>query len=294
VRLLLASYCTGIMLGTYLLQPARTLLICVSLLAISLLLLWAGRRYCKLWYPAGLILAALVGLSWHACWAMQRMAQQLPAELAGLELEVVGYISSLPQQRLRSQQFQFRVSHSKQGLAGRLLQLNYYGAETLGAGQRWHFRVRLRQPRGLANPIPFDYAATLLQQGVAARGYVREDIDNRLLGRRWLSLSGWRGELKQRLLAIASKLDHGDIILAPFRYLWPAYSPGCVHLFLASRTANALAAVTDADLATPTILRRGRNARSYPVQPVSWLHFADATSLGHGAGLCHCAIATPT
>jgi competence protein ComEC len=45
-------------------------------------------------------------------------------------------------------------------------------------GERWHLTVRLQRPHGNANPGGFDYEAWLLEQGVRATGYVRQDARN--------------------------------------------------------------------------------------------------------------------
>ena len=46
--------------------------------------------------------------------------------------------------------------------------------QSLRAGQRWRFTVRLRQPHGNLNPGGFDYELALLEQGIRATGYVRD------------------------------------------------------------------------------------------------------------------------
>ena len=42
-------------------------------------------------------------------------------------------------------------------------------------GERWQLTVRLRPPRGFANPNSFDYAQWLWREGIHATGYVRND-----------------------------------------------------------------------------------------------------------------------
>ncbi len=64
------------------------------------------------------------------------------------------------------------------------MSLTWYGApgeeagETvappdLRAGERWRFTVRLKRPRGLANPHGFDFESWALARGIRATGYVR-------------------------------------------------------------------------------------------------------------------------
>ena len=45
--------------------------------------------------------------------------------------------------------------------------------DSIRAGERWHFSVRLRRPHGSANPHGFDYESWLLQRAIGATGYVR-------------------------------------------------------------------------------------------------------------------------
>ena len=59
--------------------------------------------------------------------------------------------------------------------------LNYYGGNTVLPGQYWRFAVRLNRPHGFSNPGGFDYEAWLFQQGVSARGYVRDSASNQLI-----------------------------------------------------------------------------------------------------------------
>ncbi len=57
----------------------------------------------------------------------------------------------------------------------------YRRAPALVAGDVWQLRVRLKSPRGLANPGGFDYERWLFVHRIDATGYVRQSEDNRLL-----------------------------------------------------------------------------------------------------------------
>ncbi len=46
-------------------------------------------------------------------------------------------------------------------------------APAIRAGERWRFTVRLKRPRGLANPHAFDFEPWALERGIRATGYVR-------------------------------------------------------------------------------------------------------------------------
>ncbi len=190
--------------------------------ALVLLLMgtWRGRG------PTALGCAFLGGLLWALWSGQQRLQTLLPEVLEARDFWVTGVVGGLPQRSERAQQFLFRVEHSCFDLLpadcpdhvalfrDRLIQLNYYGSQTLEPGQRWFWRVRLSRPRGFANPGGFDYEAWLVQQGVAARGYVRDTAFNVRLedGGAWLSR--WRHGLREQLLRALEGRAQAGIIVA--------------------------------------------------------------------------------
>src|SRR5690606_11045469 len=116
-----------------------------------------------------------------------------------------GIVWNLPQRTERSLRFEFMVDRfctapapaacgfqaegadapaSTQFLSlrtpGKVL-INLYQPLDVVPGQRWQFQLRLRQPRGFANPGGFDYEAWLMQKRIRATGYVRQHVDNALL-----------------------------------------------------------------------------------------------------------------
>lgn len=121
------------------------------------------------------------GFLWTLCWVAPAQ-MQLPAQLQGLDLDVEGWIVSLPRSYSRSTQFQLEVSRLQQGdrtipYAGQI-RLNWYNdAPLLQVGDRWRLTVRLQRPRGLANPGGFDYERWLFSAGIHATGYVRTGIE---------------------------------------------------------------------------------------------------------------------
>ena len=154
---------------------------------------WAlGRRHGRLARPAcllcGAALAVLLGVGWAAWRADVRIDRWLRPELAGRDLVVEGIVAGLPDEAPHGTRFLFRVERWPEDAPGaawpdRLL-LTWRDAEASGAndvgktgmlqpGQRYRLTVRLRRPRGLANPHGFDYAYWLLAAGVHATGYVR-------------------------------------------------------------------------------------------------------------------------
>ena len=134
---------------------------------------------------AALALAAgCLGIAWSAGLAHWRLADELPAEWEGRDVEIIGVVSSLPQSFERGVRFEFNTETALTAKAAvpQHLQLAWYGGFGAGeidrvapvhAGERWRLTVRLKKPHGNANPNLFDYEAFLLERGIRATGYVR-------------------------------------------------------------------------------------------------------------------------
>lgn len=155
-------------------------------------LLWRAccTQMVRLVVPA---LCFLLGLFWALLVATGQMTRLLPAELEGQDFWVEGRVVSLPGVAGRVQRFDFFVLDNcfrllpdncvdqPAVLTGSRIRLSYYGDEGIVPGQHWLFRVRLNRPHGLSNPGVADYEALLFQQGIVARGYVRDTSFNTLL-----------------------------------------------------------------------------------------------------------------
>jgi competence protein ComEC len=139
-----------------------------------------------------LVRAAILGAAWGvagfalAAWsAHARLADALPAEWEARDISIVGVIASLPQADDRRVRFDFDVEGVMTPGASvpRRIVLSWWGpgadrdrsrpVARVRAGERWQLTVRLRRPRGTANPHGFDYEAWLLERGLRATGYVR-------------------------------------------------------------------------------------------------------------------------
>lgn len=106
---------------------------------------------------------------------------QLPIAFEGQDFPVVVEIDDLPKFRSdgarRSVSFVAKVIRGDAFLMGRRLRLGWYyppAKDRLMPGSQWQFTVRVKRPRGTANPHGFDYQAWLLARGIAAVGYVRD------------------------------------------------------------------------------------------------------------------------
>ncbi|MCF6336797.1 MAG: DNA internalization-related competence protein ComEC/Rec2 [Gammaproteobacteria bacterium] len=114
--------------------------------------------------------------------AHQLLAGALPVKLEGRDVVVEGYIASLPEWQGRRLRFQFvpqslHWQGEAQTVPGKLL-LSWYSRKghktpSVHVGERWRLQVRLKRPHGFSNPGGFDYEASLFQQGIRAKGYVR-------------------------------------------------------------------------------------------------------------------------
>ncbi len=117
-----------------------------------------------------------------------RLNDALPAQLEGRDLVVTGVVAQLPRRLPEGVRFVFEVENATlQGRPAAVpshLLLGWYGGfleevlmlapyETLAAGQRWRFTLRLKQPHGSANPHGFDHELWMFEQGLRASGAVR-------------------------------------------------------------------------------------------------------------------------
>lgn len=192
---------TGIafLLGVLAGQFSTTLLSINSAAVLMLAALLFGWRLPHGRHPA----AALFGFAWLCLFAQLRLADALPHELQGEDLLIRGHVVGLPTLQHDRTRFQFQIEsaqHGEQRLDMPLLtRIAWYRGESPRAGERWQLLVRLKRPRGLANPGGFDYASWLFRHGIRATGYVRDGQHNqRLAGHassQWLHRTReWLGE----------------------------------------------------------------------------------------------------
>lgn len=220
------SFALAFVLGTLAVQhlpelpePRHFMLALAPLLALRLV---ARDR----WLAKALLLAiagALAGGGWSAWRAQSRLSDALPREAEGQDVAIVGIVASLPQLAENGTRFLFEVETviTPDASVPRTIALTWYrervrgGSESLpppkiAAGERWRVTVRLKRPRGLANPHGFDFEPWALERGIRATGYVRAGTatvrtDNARLDAR---VDGWpctlhrlRGEIRDAMLA---------------------------------------------------------------------------------------------
>jgi len=131
---------------------------------------------------------AVVGVLFTLYFAQQRLSERLPRELAGVDIDIIGSVASIPQAREGDAiRFRFGVEqaqhHGEERALPPQIRLNWYHnrGEHPQAGERWQLRVRLKPPHGSLNPGGFDYERWLFQEGIGATGYVRQSKENRRL-----------------------------------------------------------------------------------------------------------------
>ena len=122
------------------------------------------------------VVLGVVCSAWHG---HNLLASGLPQSCVRESVEVTGVVKSLP--RVSSfgfgaprQRFEFRVESLAPGSCSgpKLVLLSYYGDRVIQAGQGWKFKVRLRQPRGLANPGSYNIRSWYVESGIHAVGSV--------------------------------------------------------------------------------------------------------------------------
>lgn len=180
------------------------------------------------------IIALLAGLGWGIYAGHQLTAMQLDESLAGKNLQVIGIIADVPDTNDKRLRFNLKVHEviNHDGTSPDLsefpakLQLGWYSSYSktatahlpeLVVGQAWQLEVRLKRPRGFANPAGFDYQAWLLRQGIGATGYVVNSDSNRLLDN--YPAAGWyewidrqRQLLQQWILLRSDSTERGILI----------------------------------------------------------------------------------
>lgn len=179
---------------------------------------------------------AALGIAWAALFAQYYLERELPKELEGQDVTVIGTIDSLPVRFDQGVRFNFKVERaladngSTPAVPSRLA-LSWYAGfgqkETQAAadvrpGERWQLTVRLRRPHGNANPYGFDYEVWLLEQNLRATGSVRPDRNASPNNRRLDPfvpgfgniVERCRGWLRERIAAALPQKKYAGVIVA--------------------------------------------------------------------------------
>ena len=168
--------------------------------------------------------ALAAGFFWAAAFAHVRMADALPLEWEGRDIELVGVIATLPQPHERSVRFDLDVEHvlTAEARAPRRIAVSWWGRTgelpDVHAGERWRLTVRMKRPHGTSNPHGFDYEAWLLERGVRANGYVRPGAHPQrleaLVNRPAYWVEASRERVRVRIADALSGRPHNGVIAA--------------------------------------------------------------------------------
>lgn len=178
-----------------------------------------------------LVAGACIGAgvaAWRAEW---RLSDALPLAWEGEDIELVGLVAGLPQPTQRGTRFLFEVERilTAGAVVPETLALTWYperpragdaaiAPPRLAAGERWRLTVRLKRPRGLANPHAFDFEPWALERGIRATGYVRTKAAPRRLAERvdgWpYTLHRWRGEIRDAMQAHLADARLSGVLVA--------------------------------------------------------------------------------
>ena len=219
----------GWLAGTWWLQACAVLppsFLSLSLLAFGMLSLAGAFAIVRRWRVMLWLLAGLcLGAGWSAQRAEQRLADALPSELEGRDLQLTGVIASLPDRTDQGQRFNFDVEQAtEQGESvpvPRRIALGWYDDDgelpALRPGERWTFTARLKQPHGQANPYGFDVEAWWLTNGVRATGTVHAADAQRLHEFEFSlrdAVGRMRAWLRERILAALPDARYAGVIVA--------------------------------------------------------------------------------
>ncbi|HEY8539291.1 MAG TPA: DNA internalization-related competence protein ComEC/Rec2 [Steroidobacteraceae bacterium] len=173
------------------------------------------------------LVAFVLSAGWALLHAELQLREDLPVELEGRDLLVVGRVASLVELEGTNPRFDFQVEHASEAEVPSRINVVWYEAEVHPRpGERWQLVVRLKRRNGFANPGGFDYEGYLFRAGIGATGYVRAGDDNAKLDEpTWrygvLCARAWLGERIARsvpsspMLGILQGLAIGDAQLIP-------------------------------------------------------------------------------
>ena len=127
---------------------------------------------------------AMLGYAVAAMAGIRAMSARLPVALEGRDFLVEGRLASLPVRNHDSVGFVFEIERNLDAntFQGRV-RVAWFGAvQAPPACSRWQLLLRLKRPRGLANPGGTDAERMAVVRGIDAVGYVRDGPLNRNLG----------------------------------------------------------------------------------------------------------------
>ncbi len=181
----------------------------VTLAALAAATAWILRRA----WP----LVIAVAMAWASVHLASAAAERLAPSENGRDVAVRGWIDGFPSHSDEQVTFSLRTERDAEGLAlPSRLRLTWYDPPIeLRAAMALDLEVRLKAPRGLANPAGFDYERWLFAERYGATGYVRSGTTattlEHSLARRWLA---FRATLAERIAVLATSSDARALVIA--------------------------------------------------------------------------------
>jgi competence protein ComEC len=169
------------------------------------------------------------GFFWAALHAHIRLADELPHQWEGRDLQLIGVVATMPQQQERGERFEFDVEQvlTAGSQVPNHISLTWYAEQSADprraithfhAGERWQLTVRLKRPHGTLNPHGFDFEAWALENDIRATGYIRKDASNRLVDtlvlRPGYLVEAVRENIRQRMQTVLTQQRYGGILQA--------------------------------------------------------------------------------
>jgi competence protein ComEC len=226
MRLYLVAFCLGIgLLQQQAELPPLRWLWALPLLSAVLWLRVSPKPVSEFFRHIGVaLLCAALGFAWAAWRAELRLAEALPESWQGVDIDLTGTLTDLPQRDVRGERFVLRidaVATPGAHLPSRV-QLAWYwprGDTThlarVHAGERWRMTARLKKPHGTSNPGGFDLEAWMMQNDLGASGYVR---DAQRLSALDASPAAWlaalRNDIRARILHTLAGRPYVNVIVA--------------------------------------------------------------------------------
>lgn len=163
---------------------------------------WRRSQWTIVWF--------IVAVMWTSVQAQLRLDNQLDATLERQDILVTGFIASVPHDNAQRLRFEFEPDSNSLNLPAKIRLSWYFPPEiTPQTNEKWQFMVRLKAPRGMANPGGFDYESWLFQQQIGATGYIRSSEQNKKLqSASPFSINYWRAQLIGKMTAILELSPH--------------------------------------------------------------------------------------
>jgi competence protein ComEC len=139
----------------------------------------------------GCLLAFYIGFLLIWVHAMVYRMKELPDRLEGNSLTLMGTIASIPELNEEACRFEFDIQQTKPLFlwknVGRIRIRWLKPSKILTVGDKWQFAVKLKKPRGYANPGSFDNEKHFFQNRWVAEGYIDENVKPIFLESHWFS-----------------------------------------------------------------------------------------------------------